>query len=294
MTILADKLKEALDAKNNDVNSFVWKGKKHKINKEIVQEEIKLMDATPEQLQSFYNHCYTMLYNKDKKDPGRVVLLDIIKEQRENCNAELFLKYLSTGDVDRKPLPRFSYFQALKTFLDNNKEALPKESWLTTPITIITNVPVEFENLSIERVYKACLDSIGIFDRKHLTNSFIMKMGLWFTSQEMKDLSEKDENGKPIDRLQVVKTRLELKDSVAKSMYINQNGLSYKEFRAMMNLRSKKYSELTTDQLTILRDKILFKLEEEVQYHIYQWETRMKQIKKVCEVREITLKEHDS
>ena len=46
MTVLGDKLKEALSDKANDVNSYVWKGPK--VNG--VQEEIKLVDAGYDQL----------------------------------------------------------------------------------------------------------------------------------------------------------------------------------------------------------------------------------------------------
>lgn len=291
MTVLADKLIEAFNAKNNSIESFVWKGEKKHVNKEVVQEEIRLIDASEEQLQSFYNHCKEMLYNKDRKNPGRYTLLNIIKEQRSNCNAELFLRYLTTGDVANgiKPYPRFSYFQALKTFLDNNKEVLPKNIWTTTPITVVTETPAEFSEITIDKVYKACLDSLGVFQRKHLTNNFISKIGLWFTPSEMTDLLEKDSNGKTINRLNVVRTRLELNNNI--HLKIDPNGLSYKEFRAMINLQSKKYSELTKDQLTILRDKILFKLEEEIEFHISQWEERIEQIKKVAKSKNFVLKE---
>ncbi len=291
MTVLADKLTEALNAKRNDVKSFVWKGEKKKVNKEIVQEEIKLIDATAEQLKTFYNHCQTMLYNRDKKNPGRYVLLDMIKQQRDNCNSELFLRYLETGDdtSGRKPYPRFSYFQALKTFLNNNKEVLPKSKWSTTPITVITNVPVEFSELTIDQVYKTLSDDIGIFDKKHLTINFITKLGLWFSAQEMKELTEKDEKtGETINRLDVVKMRLGLRNNI--KLKVNQKGLSYKEFRAMINLRSAKYSELTTYQLTILRDKILFKLEEQIEHHISQWEEHIRQIELVAKEKGINLK----
>jgi hypothetical protein len=295
MTIVGDKLKEALDKKNNDINTFVWKGAK--TGKSRTQSEIKLVDATPEQLQEFYNHCMTMLYNGDKKNPGRYKLLEIIKDQRKYCNTELFLRYISAGDesTGRKPIPRFSFFQSLKIFLDNNKEVLPREVWDTTKITVIADVPAEFSDLSVGDVYRACLDSAGTFDKKHLTSNFICKMGLWFTPQEMKDLTEKDDNGNTIDRLTVVMNRLNL-DPKRVHLYINNTGLSYKEFRAMINLRSKKYSELTTDQLTILRDKMLFRLEELINDHIKQWKMRAEQIKQVCAARNIklTLSEHDS
>lgn len=294
MSILADKLTEALEAKRNDINSFIWKGAKRFVNKQRVQEEIKLVDATPEQLQTFYNHCKTMLYNKDNKNPGRYVLLDLIKQQRACCNAELYLKYLEEGDpaTNAKPYPRFSYFQALKTFLEQNKEVLPKEVWATTPITVISTTPPEYAEITIDMIYKACLDALGAFNKKHITNNFLCNMGLWFTPQEMKDLHEVDENGNVIDRLKVVETRLQLRNNI--SLHINPRGLSYKEFRAMYKLQSKKYSELTKDQLTILRDKILFKLEEEVQYHIDQWLERMRQLKLVAGSKGITLKDDEN
>ena len=59
----------------------------------------------------------------------------------------------------------------------------------------------------------------------------------------------------------------------------------------MLNLRAKKYSELTTDQLVTLRNKVLFRLEQEVNYHITSWEERIRQIKMVAESKGITLHE---
>ena len=57
----------------------------------------------------------------------------------------------------------------------------------------------------------------------------------------------------------------------------------------MIGLRPKKYSELTTDQLSTLRNKVLFRLENEVMFHIEQWEERIRQIELVAQSRGITL-----
>ena len=46
---------------------------------------------------------------------------------------------------------------------------------------------------------------------------------------------------------------------------------------------NKKYVDLTTLQLEILRNRVLFSLEEDVKKHITAWETRMEQIEKVAE-----------
>lgn len=287
MTALKDKLTEAINAKNNDIKSFVWKLAR---NSEGVQEEIKLVDATPEQLSKFYQHCMSMLYSKDKLNPGRYTLLDIIQEQRNKCNVELFLRKLETGAIcaDGRSYPRYLYRQDLRSFLDSNKDQFPYTEWKNISIATCTNgLSREFERISIDSVMSACLDQLGVIDTKHITFSFILNMGVYLTPVEMKELTEKDSEGNNRSKLEVIKERLNIKPDVR--LTVKPSGLNFTELRAMIGLRPKKYSELTTDQLTVLRDKVLFKLEDEVRFHIEQWETRASQIKKVCEARGITL-----
>lgn len=287
MTALKDKLTEAINAKNNDIKSFVWKLAR---NSEGVQEEIKLVDATPEQLSKFYQHCKSMLYSKDKLNPGRYTLLDIIQEQRNKCNVELFLRKLETGAIcaDGRSYPRYLYRQDLRAFLDSNKDQFPYTEWKNISIATCTNgLSREFERISIDSVMSACLDQLGVIDTKHITFSFILNMGVYLTPVEMKELTEKDSEGNNRSKLEVIKERLNIKPDVR--LTVKPSGLNFTELRAMIGLRPKKYSELTTDQLTVLRDKVLFKLEDEVRFHIEQWETRANQIEKVCEARGIIL-----
>lgn len=115
--------------------------------------------------------------------------------------------------------------------------------------------------------------------------TFILKQGLWFTQPELKDLTEKNEDGSVKDRVEVVRERLGLKSKV--DIRITPKGLNYTQLRAMIMLRSKKYSELTTDQLKTLRNIILFALIDEVQFHANQWEERLKMIEKVCDLKGI-------
>ena len=70
---------------------------------------------------------------------------------------------------------------------------------------------------------------------------------------------------------------------------ISQTGLSYSELRAMLNLKSKRYSELTTEQLLTLRSKVLFRFQDEIRYHMRQWNERVKQIVEVADLRGIKL-----
>lgn len=292
MGILGEKIAAAQEAKSNDINTFVWKGPKEEVNGKMVQKEILLKDATEDQLKQFLAHCNSMLYSKDKDNPGRYPLLKIIKEQRDKCNAELYIrwlenKYKKDTPAPRKEYPRYLYQQDIRTILTNNRDTLEKDKLDQYPIEQITKgVPVEFRDVTIALAQDACLGTLGDFNKKHLSLNFIIKLGLWFTPTEMKDLTEKDPNtGKTRDRLDVIRERHGLKPVV--NLYINPKGLTYTELRAMLNLKSKsrKYSDLTTDQLTTLRDRVLFFFEEEVEKHIKQWEERKSQILKVAELK---------
>lgn len=277
-----EKLTEAINARNNDVNTFVWKFAR---NSEGVQDEIKLMDATPEQLKQFYDHCISMLYSKDKVNPGRYTLLEIIKDQREKCNVELYLRKLKEGAfTNGESYPRHLYCQDIMNCIRMNKEHFPQHELKKISIGVITGgIPTEFARISIDSVISGCLDTLGLFDNKHITFNFICNLGVYLTPEEMKEFNKKDENGKVRNRMDVIKERLNLDPKTY--LIIKPSGLNFTELRAMLNLKPKKYSEMTTDQLITLRNKVLFRLEQEVSNHIDSWENRINQIEKVCEER---------
>ena len=288
MNTLKEKLTEAIDArKKNDVKSFVWKLARNKQTGE--QEEIKLVDASDKQLQQFLNHCNSMLYSTDKLNPGRYVLLDIIKEQREKCNVELYLRRLKEGALTGgESYPRHLYCQDVLSCISKNKAIFPQAKLKELSIGLITGgLPREFERLSIASVIDGCLDQLGIMDNKHITFSFILNLGVYLTPEEMKEFNEKDKDGNTRSKLEVIKERLNIKPSVR--LTVKPTGLNYTELRAMLNLRPKKYSDLTTDQLVTLRNKVLFRLEQEVNFHIEQWEERIRQIQLTAQSRGITL-----
>lgn len=290
MTVLRDKLTEAINAKNNDVKSFVWKLAR---KSDGTQEEIRLIDATPEQLNKFYEHCVSMLYSEDKLNPGRYVLLKIIEEQRKKCNVEIFLRKLESGTIcaDKKPYPRHLYIQDLRAYMNSHKNEFPTNELKNISIASCTGgLPREFERISIEEVLDGCLDQLGYFDNKHITFSFILNMGVYLTPAEMKEFDEKDKDGNTRSKLEVIKERLNIKNTVR--LTVKPTGLNFNELRAMVNLKSKKYSELTTDQLIVLRNKVLFRLENEVSFHIDQWEERIRQIKLVAENKNIKLNDN--
>jgi hypothetical protein len=278
MTVLGDKLREALNDKANDVNSYVWKGPK--VNG--VQEEIKLVDADYDQLKRFYNHCEQMLYNSDTKNPGRLTLLDIVSDQIQRCRAELLIRWLRA----EKQYTNTRCLEDLRITIKNNKEILTNETIKVYPIgNILNGIPVEFREVPVSLVMDACLDSLGLFDNSHLTLNFIVKMGLWFTQQEMqKDLYRKDPvTGKAVDRLLVVSKELRLNPSI--SLKICDTGLSYAEFRSMCRLKRDKYANLTSDQLRLLSSKVLYRFQNQCESQAKQWKDKMEEIKKVAELK---------
>lgn len=282
----ADKLNEALENKKNDVNSFVWKGPKHYLNGKRVQDEFRLMDATEEQLRQCLAHCNSMLYSKSKEDPGRYELINIIRDQQNRCTAELYMRYLRKNGI----MP-IEFRKTLVDYLNREdvKEQIPRSAYKTTPINLIIDLPDEFRMLSIDIILDACLTSLGVFQRKHITNNFLIKLGLWFTKEEIKEyLSKKDANGQPMDRLEQVKYNLNLRSDV--KLHTDYNGgLSYLEFRAMHNLKNDRYENISETALNTLKNKVLPRLEDEARNQATLWEQKIKEIKQVCELKGITL-----
>ena len=276
MTVLGDKLKEALNDKANDINTYVWKGKK--VNG--VQEEIKLVDANFDQLRRFYGHCMEMLYNTNSKDPGRLTLLEITSDQIQRCRAELLIRWLRA----ERQYTSNRCLEDLKSIIKNNKEVLTQEKLKTYPIgNLMSGLPVDFEQVPVSLVMDACLDSLGQFDNSHLSLNFIVRMGLWFTQQEMqKDLYRKDPvTGKAVNRLEVVSKELRLNPSI--SLKICDTGLSYAEFKSMCRLKRDKYANLTSDQLKLLSNKVLYRFQNQCENQAKQWEDKIKEILKVAE-----------
>lgn len=292
MTSLRDKYAAALEAKSNDINSFVWKGPKEEIGGQKIQREIRLVDASNEQLVEFFKHCMSMLYSKDPVNPGRFTLIEMIQEDREKCNTELYLRFLENNylsDPSRARYLRFQYLQDMRKWLSRNTGEIPPSKYYDTPIgNIIDNVPEEFNRLSIGMVMDGCLDKLDRVHKKPITLNFILNLGVWFEPSEMKDLTERDaDSGKIRDRLEVAKERLGLRNGV--KLKIDPKGLNYAELRQMLKLKNSRFSDLTTDQLVVLRNKVLFRLEDEAATHAELWLEQIRRLTLVADSRGISL-----
>ena len=114
--------------------------------------------------------------------------------------------------------------------------------------------------------------------------TFITKMGLWFTKAEENELKGNSNT----ERLKIAKERFHLPSKLV--LRFSEKGLSYHEMRAMLTLPKKqKYSDMTTEQLVTLRNKVLLRLYREIDGHIYSWKRLQKQIELVAKSKNINL-----
>ena len=278
-TLLEERYTEAVDKKQVDITNFIWKGNKVlDASGKYVQTEKKLTAMSEYEINECYDHCKTMLFNKDIQNPGRYVVLETIADQTGRCGAELFLRYV---DQNNK-LSRFTLVGMINDFLKLNKEAFKNYKPLVKDM--FSGIPDEYSKIPLNLIMDGCLDRLGTFNKKHITRTFILKQGIWLTPTESKELVEVDENGANKDRIDVIRERLNIKE--VERIYINSKGLNYTQMRAMINIKpNKKYIDLTTMQLETLRNRILFNLEETVKDHIAAWERRMEEIEMVAEFK---------
>ena len=166
----------------------------------------------------------------------------------------------------------------------NNPEV---PDWKQIPFTqISSNLPSEFNDINIADAMDGCIDYLGAFNKQHLTMTFITKMGLWFTKAEENELK----GNSNAERLKIAKEKLHLPEKL--NLKFSEKGLSYHEMRAILILPKKqKYSDMTTEQLITLRNKVLLRFQREVDGHIYSWRKLQKQIEIVAKNKGINLPE---
>lgn len=294
--VLGSALKQALDSKK-DFSDFVWKGEKIKEGTKYVQQSEQIVDMSPERLQECWNHCQRMLYNDEPKHLGRYNVLDEVTSQINKCNVELFLRYLENAYMRREhyiPTPRYKMMLAIRSFMQNSEKEAEEQNitlnWKDISITHLSGeeFPTEFRDISIYDALDGCIDYLGVFDKQHLTMTFITKMGLWLSKAEEKEL----ERYSTIEKLRIIKERLHIPDKL--NLRFSETGLTYHEMRAMLVLPKKqKYSDMTTEQLVTLRNKVLIRLHKEIDTHIFSWKRLKKQIEIIAKYKGVTLNTND-
>ena len=107
----------------------------------------------------------------------------------------------------------------------------------------------------------------------------------------MEDLTEYDAEGNRSSYFEVMKERLLMKDV---SLRRDPKGFSYAEFRALVLLDKKnKISDLPTFTLKLIKDKVIYMLENELSYHIEKWMDLIRKIEMVAEHKNVELKKKE-
>lgn len=279
MTDLGNTLNEAIEKAKSDVTKFTWKHQNG--------TETKLMDMTKEELQKCYNHVTDMLYNKKTFSPGKFVIKKNVAKTYENINAELFMRFiLHEANIDTLKTNKdiLDYITDIK----KTKE-LPDIVKVTELFTGVSRI---FESVTVDKLMMACFDKLDVINRKMIPDKFIISQGIWLTEDEKKELTEYDENGQLRKYLDVIKERCFLNNV---TLRIDSRGLSYAEFRSLINMQGlPKVSTLPTATLKLLRDKILLLLDSDLDYHINKWTVIKNNIEAVAKEKgfELVCKEY--
>ena len=186
-TLMEEKLREAIDKKQSDINSFVWKGEKElDANGRYKQVEIKMLNLSEADIRKYYDHCKKMLFNQDHLRPGRYLVLEEIKKQTLYCNAELAVRWFLqiVNDKDTPVYSRFSLINEINDFIELNKDGIKVQDLKLKDI--YNGVPIDYSNISVDLFLKSCKDTLGKFNKSHITQTFIVNLGIWFSQDEIR------------------------------------------------------------------------------------------------------------
>lgn len=261
-----------------EYTKYIWKGPKTiKEDGTFQQQEYRLVDCTEEQLVSFLKHANQMLENKDVKNPGRFKVRKEIFLQIHKCNAELFIR-----EQVGRGITRFNFISIIREYLHNNQITLSDLKGSTLK-DIIQNDLYEYSNVPVDVVMETCLDKSGVFNKQHLTTTFILKQGVWLTHEEYQEHINhiKGKNKKQVEEY----LKLILGVNPKHNLRITSSGLSLSEMKEALAIKEMKYSMMSSEKLRILRDKLLFVLLKDVDDHINQWTILISNIEEVLSKR---------
>lgn len=270
MSDLADKLSQAIEKKNNSIETWNWLDKDG--------ESKRFIDMSYDELQIAYNHTLDMLYRKSQPKYGKIEVRKNIQKMYTSCNSELLLRYIQHDLA----IDIFKTNKNVLDYINKFKEAnhLTNSALITEMFSMI---PKEYETLTIGDLLNAALDICEPINRKLISNKFIMSLNIWLTEDDKRELTEFDSEGNLRPWIQVMKERLFIDKGYFK---IDPTGLNYSELRSLLNLQpSTHVSIIPTNTLILLRDKILLLLDNDLEYHIKKWTSLKSKIEQVADFK---------
>ena len=131
------------------------------------------MDMSKSELQKAYSHCNSMLYNRSRYTPGKVVLRDSLGTLGMACVTELFVRYL----LHECDIEAIKSRQDLMTIINTAKRENGVKNEDTIDV-IFSNVGDEYSRIKIRDLIDACLNNLGTFNSKLLTTGFLLAQGI--------------------------------------------------------------------------------------------------------------------
>ena len=241
------------------------------------------MDLNVDQLRHAYKHVTEMLDNKDPYHPGVQTKRDQVRKMWDCANTELLLRYV----LHECKIEGLNTNKDLLDYISTHKavNGVKNSDYVTTIFDGLSDI---YSKITIDELLSACLDSLPAFNKRLISDKFILSIGIWLTEDEKKDLTEFDENGIYRSRKDVIKERLMLNPNV--DIRFNSKGLTYNEFRSLLRIEGRpKFSTMTTDSIRLLRDKVLLLLDQDLEYHIQKWTTLKDKLEMVAEQKGISL-----
>ena len=195
MSDLADKLSQAIEKKNNSIETWNWLDKDG--------ESKRFIDMSYDELQIAYNHTLDMLYRKSQPKYGKIEVRKNIQKMYTSCNSELLLRYIQHDLA----IDIFKTNKNVLDYINKFKEAnhLTNSALITEMFSMI---PKEYETLTIGDLLNAALDICEPINRKLISNKFIMSLNIWLTEDDKRELTEFDSEGNLRPWIQVMKERL--------------------------------------------------------------------------------------
>ena len=258
------------------MEDYMWYFEKKQISPGIKkQESIKLIHASEQQLIKFHDHARSMLTNDDKNKQGRLHVLSKVKDERSLCNVELFLRHLERV----KGMTRYTLldeiFDIVKTY-DYSK-------YNVKDLQIIDNC-ADYCKIPVNKLIDGCTNSLGIFQDKHVTTNFMLRIGVWLKKEDYVELDEMYPE-KTLDEKFIIKFNLPSNIRIK----INPKGLSYKQFKAIMSLNKTQYHDMTDEQLLTLRNRVLFDLENMINKQVSFWNKKILELREVADYKNFNL-----
>lgn len=281
----------------SNINSYIWKDARLTHNKAEKQVETRMVDLDEDQLQMVYNHCKEMLYNTNGSNIGRMIIIDQISKQLDYCGAELALRWFKSL-TDKNG----NYIYSNETLMNELRSWTSEFNLDEEEYTLkdFVSVPPEYRNVKINDLQLACRDALGSFDHSKITNSFIYKLGIFLTQEELKEIDDDIRaaglNPDAYTLQSKINNHIKVPlNIINEELHIDPKGLSGTEFRDMINMKRLrgwkmcKYSSLSTSQLRTLRSKVLCALEYRTKWQAKKWKEIMGQIEEVAKYKHYKL-----